>query len=181
MDYLVDDAALDAAAFLALANSVWPGEYDVEKTRQALGKTLNITAYHQGQLIGCLRILTDGCYFGTITEVLVLPAFQKQGVGSQLLSLARAHTPTLLYFGAKPGVMRLCLSRKNTWADIREQTTLGSLFSLGSYAIRRSAEEPGEGRLQDVGRSPAFRQRQAWAAGREGAFLVPFLPGKARL
>ena len=33
----------------------------------------------------------------------VLPAFQKQGVGSQLLSLARAHTPTLLYFGAKPG------------------------------------------------------------------------------
>ena len=103
MDYLVDDAALDAAAFLALANSVWPGEYDVEKTRQALGKTLNITAYHQGQLIGCLRILTDGCYFGTITEVLVLPAFQKQGVGSQLLSLARAHTPTLLYFVAKPG------------------------------------------------------------------------------
>ena len=90
MRYLVDDAALDPAAFLALANSVWPGEYDVEKTRQALGKTLNITAYHQGQLIGCLRILTDGCYFGTITEVLVLPAFQKQGVGSQLLSLARA-------------------------------------------------------------------------------------------
>ena len=33
----------------------------------------------------------------------MLPAFQKQGVGSQLLSLARAHTPTLLYFGAKPG------------------------------------------------------------------------------
>ena len=75
----------------------------MEKTRQALSKTLNITAYHQGQLIGCLRILTDRCYFGTITEVLVLPAFQKQGVGSQLLSLARAHTPTLLYFGAKPG------------------------------------------------------------------------------
>ena len=103
MRYLVDDAALDPAAFLALANSVWPGEYDLEKTRQALDRTLNITAYHQGRLIGCLRILTDGCYLGTITEVLVLPAFQKQGVGSQLLSLARAHTPTLLYFGAKPG------------------------------------------------------------------------------
>ena len=55
---------------VALANSVWPGEYDLEKTRQALGRTLNITAYHQGRLIGCLRILTDGCYFGTITEVL---------------------------------------------------------------------------------------------------------------
>ena len=102
MDYLVDDAALDAAAFLALANSVWPGEYDVEKTRQALGKTLNITAYHQGQLIGCLRILTDGCFFGTIPEILVLPEYRRQGVGSRLLALARASTPTLLYFGAQP-------------------------------------------------------------------------------
>ncbi len=102
MDYLVNDVTLDAAAFPALANSVWPGEYDIEKTRKALGRTLNITAYRQGQLIGCLRILTDGYFFGTITEVLVLPAFQKQGVGSQLLALARAHTPTLLYFGAKP-------------------------------------------------------------------------------
>lgn len=32
MDYLVNDVTLDAAAFLALANSVWPGEYDIEKT-----------------------------------------------------------------------------------------------------------------------------------------------------
>lgn len=103
MHYQVDDAALDAAAFLALANRVWPGDYNVEMTRQALARTLNITAYHQGQLVGCLRILTDGYFFGTITEVLVLPEFQKQGVGSRLLALARAHTPTLLYFGAKPG------------------------------------------------------------------------------
>ena len=104
MDYLVDDAALDAAAFLALANSVWPGEFDVEKTRQALSKTLNITAYHQGQLIGCLRILTDGCFLGTITELLVRPEYQRRGLGSYLLRLAAENTPTMLYFGAQPGL-----------------------------------------------------------------------------
>lgn len=53
---------------------------------------------------GCLRILTDGYFFGTITELLVLPEYQKHGVGSKLLQLAKEASPTILYFGAQPGV-----------------------------------------------------------------------------
>ena len=48
-------------------------------------------------------MLTDGYFFGTITELLVLPAYQRRGVGSRLLQLAREAAPTLLYFGAQPG------------------------------------------------------------------------------
>ena len=55
-------------------------------------------------LLAVLRILSDGYYFGTITELLVLPKYQKQGVGSKLLQLAKDNTPTLLYFGAQPRV-----------------------------------------------------------------------------
>lgn len=69
-----------------------------------MSKTINITAYDNEVLIGCLRILTDGYYFGTITELLVLPEYQKQGVGSKLLQLAKDNTPTMLYFGAQPGI-----------------------------------------------------------------------------
>ncbi|MGO1044700.1 GNAT family N-acetyltransferase [Clostridioides difficile] len=101
MEYIVDDYELDAKVFLSLANSVWPGKYDVEKTQKALKKTINITAYEEKQLIGCIRILSDGYYFGTITELLVLPEFQKKGIGSKLLDLAKIHTPTSLYFGAQ--------------------------------------------------------------------------------
>ena len=104
MEYIVNDRALSAPAFLSLANHVWPGEYDAAKTQQALEKTINITAYERNQLIGCIRILSDGYYFGTITELLVLPSYQNKGIGSKLLDLAKAHTPTLLYFGAQPGV-----------------------------------------------------------------------------
>ena len=104
MEYIVDDKALDAREFLALAGAVWPGDYDEEKTARALQRTINITAREQGRLVGSLRILTDGCYFGTITELLVLPAYQKQGIGSRLLQLARENTPTMLYFGAQPGL-----------------------------------------------------------------------------
>lgn len=101
MEYRVDDRALSAAQFLAFVQQVWPGDYDAARTQEALCRTLNLTAYDGGQLVGCLRILTDGCYFGTITELLVLPACQGRGIGSALLRLAREHTPTQLYFGAE--------------------------------------------------------------------------------
>ena len=102
MEYKVDDKQLDARVFIDFVNKVWPGKYDEGRTAAALSKTLNITAYDGEMLVGCLRILTDGYFFGTITEMLVLPEYQRQGIGSRLLRLARENTPTMLYFGAQP-------------------------------------------------------------------------------
>ena len=106
MEYIIDDRQLEAAGFIAFVNKVWPGRYDEIKTSAALAKTINITAYEDGMLIGCLRILTDGYYFGTITELLVLPDYQNRGIGSKLLQLAKENTPTALYFGAQPDAER---------------------------------------------------------------------------
>ena len=85
MDYKVDDRELSALVFISFVNQVWKGDYDIEQTKSALSKTLNITAYDNKKLVGCLRILSDGYYFGTITELLVLPEYQQQGIGSRLL------------------------------------------------------------------------------------------------
>ena len=104
MRYLVDDRELTVEDFLVLADQVWPGTYDVERTRQALRRTLDLTAYDGDRLVGCLRILSDGCFFGTITELMVSPELQRHGIGSELIRLAKANAPTLLYFGAQPGV-----------------------------------------------------------------------------
>lgn len=104
MDYRVDDKQLNASVFLSFVNQIWPGVYEAERTQDALSRTLNITAYDGEKLAGCLRILSDGYYFGTITELLVLPEYRNKGVGSRLLQLAKASTPTMLYFGAQPGV-----------------------------------------------------------------------------
>ena len=103
-EYKVDDKGLKAQIFISFVNKVWKGNYDIDKTEAALSKTLNITAYDSNMLAGCLRILTDGYFFGTITELLVLPEYQKHGVGSKLLQLAKEASPTILYFGAQPGV-----------------------------------------------------------------------------
>lgn len=104
MKYKINDQDLSSSTFIPFVNGIWPGEYNSDKTQAALSKTLNITAYDDETLVGCLRILTDGYYFGTITELLVLPEYQRQGIGSRLLQLVRDNTPTMLYFGAQPGL-----------------------------------------------------------------------------
>ncbi len=102
MEYKINDTELDASVFISFVNNIWLGDYDIDKTQSALSKTLNITAYDGKTLVGCLRILSDDYFFGTITELLVLPKYQKQGIGSKLLQLAKSNTSTMLYFGAKP-------------------------------------------------------------------------------
>lgn len=128
MEFKVNDSDLDAAAFIRFATQIWNGDYDPIKTQAALSKTLNITAYDSNDLVGCLRILTDGYFFGTITELLVLPAYQNRGIGSRLLQLARENTPTLLYFGAQPQAEKFY--EKN-----------GCLKSLQSYIIHKSLDD----------------------------------------
>ena len=104
IEYKVDDKEMNASFFISFVNQIWQGDYNIERTQAALSKTINITAYDGNVLVGCLRILSDGYYFGTITELLVLPEYQHQGIGSKLLQLAKDNTPTMLYFGAQPGI-----------------------------------------------------------------------------
>lgn len=125
IEYKVNDKELNASIFISFVNRIWADDYDMDKTQTALTKTLNITAYDNKMLIGCLRILTDGYFFGTITELLVLPEYQKQGIGSKLLQLAIENTPTILYFGAQPGVEEFY--EKN-----------GCQRSLQSYVIKKN-------------------------------------------
>lgn len=102
VEYRWNEPGPEAGEFLEFVQQVWPGDYDRSRTAEALGRTINLTARENGRLVGCLRILTDGYFFGTITELLVLPEYQRRGIGRSLLELARRNTPTMLYFGAQP-------------------------------------------------------------------------------
>ena len=44
------------------------------------------SAYAQGQLVGFARVISDGCLHAFITEMIVRPEFQNQGVGTALLA-----------------------------------------------------------------------------------------------
>jgi ribosomal protein S18 acetylase RimI-like enzyme len=103
ISYRADDRELSAADFLLLVQKVWPGDYDAELTQQALQRTMNCTAWDNSMLVGCSRVLTDGYFFGTMPEVLVDPAYQRQGIGRCLMELAWENCPTSLFLGAQAG------------------------------------------------------------------------------
>ena len=123
--YVVDDKELAVGQFLSLAQRTWPGDYDPERVAEALKKTLNVTAWDENTLIGSVRILSDGYFFGTIPEILVDPEYQGHGIGRRLMELAWKSSPTSLFFGAQPG--------KEAFYE-----SLGYEPSLPSYARRKA-------------------------------------------
>ena len=96
------------AAFESLAISQQTEHFIVAALRAAGALTVSLVAESGGQVIGHIGfspvVLSDGtpAWYG-LGPVSVLPPFQRQGVGRALMDLARAHAPTPLYFGAKPG------------------------------------------------------------------------------
>lgn len=100
---LAEEPDLSAEEFLDLAQRVWPRDYSPSLAQEALRRTINLTARDAGRLIGCVRILTDGYFFGTIPEILVDPVYQRRGIGRTLMERAWERSPTSLVFGAQPG------------------------------------------------------------------------------
>ena len=98
-----EDDALTVEDFLTLANLVWPRAYDADRAAHALALTQNFVARADQLLIGCVRILSDGYFFGTIPEILVHPSWRRQGIGRALIEVAWELSPTGLFFGAQPG------------------------------------------------------------------------------
>ena len=98
------DQSLSAESFLGLARKVWPRVYDEQLARVALTCTLNFTAWDSDQLAGCVRVLSDGYFFNCVTEIMVDPAYQKRGIGRELMRRALESAPgRKLFLGAQPG------------------------------------------------------------------------------
>ncbi|MDR0370946.1 MAG: GNAT family N-acetyltransferase [Prevotellaceae bacterium] len=46
-----------------------------------------VSAYSQNELIGCGRIISDGYLHAFITEMIIHPCYQRQGVGKNILNM----------------------------------------------------------------------------------------------
>lgn len=99
----IDTTGVTAESFLALAKRVWPRSYDSAAIDGALQKTINIGAWDGPALVGSVRVLTDGYLFSTVPEIFVDPAYQRRGIGAELMRRALAAAPSnTLVFGAQP-------------------------------------------------------------------------------
>ena len=99
---------LDFQAVLDLYDSVdWTGYTSrPEMLEKALEHSLLVlAAFDSDRLVGLLRAVGDGHSIVFIQDILVLPAYQRQGIGRNLLEQATAHFP---------GIYQLHLLTENT-------------------------------------------------------------------
>ena len=97
----------DSSDFVALANRVWPRDYDEARAAEALIRTINIGAWDGLRLVGAVRVLSDGYLFSTIPEILVEPPYQRRGIGRELMRRALDLSPRgALFFGAQTQSVR---------------------------------------------------------------------------
>jgi len=96
-----------ASEFVALANRVWPRDYDIARAEEAITRTSNVGAWQGARLVGAVRVLSDGYLFSTIPEILVDPEYQRRGIGRELMRRALELAPRgALFFGAQPQSVR---------------------------------------------------------------------------
>ena len=66
--------------------------------RMISGSNLLVTARAEGQLVGLLRCLSDFCYRSFIADLAVGRAYQRKGIGRQLIQVARNQAPEARLF-----------------------------------------------------------------------------------
>ena len=64
---------------------------------------MNFAAWDGERLVGSVRVLTDGYFFACVSEILVDPAYQRRGIGRELMRRALDRAPRgKLFRGAQP-------------------------------------------------------------------------------
>ncbi|MCH5195390.1 MAG: GNAT family N-acetyltransferase [Oscillospiraceae bacterium] len=68
--------------------------------KNALNNAFHITTVRDnGRAIGMIRVLSDGSYANFITDVMVIPEYQKKGIGTELMRRTVDHMRSTLEEG----------------------------------------------------------------------------------
>ena len=84
------DNILTPEDFVRLRTATGFADIPLEHVRKALQNGLiNVSAIKDGELIGMGRLVGDGAMYWYLQEIVVLPKYQRQGIGAQLLEFAK--------------------------------------------------------------------------------------------
>lgn len=80
------DNVLRAEEFVMLRTKVGLLETPVEQAQKAIDNSLFVvSAVHEGRTIGMGRLVGDGVMYWYLQEIVVLPEYQRQGIGTRIV------------------------------------------------------------------------------------------------
>ena len=80
------DNILQAEDFVRLRIETGFAEIPVEHARKALKNgLLNVSAIYNGELVGMGRLVGDGAMYWYLQEIIILPEFQRKGIGTMIV------------------------------------------------------------------------------------------------
>lgn len=86
-------ADFDAILQVYAANR-WSHARDPGRLRIALGRAdLALVAVRDARVVGFVRTMSDGAFAVYIADILVMPEFQRQGIGKMMLKAVLDHYP----------------------------------------------------------------------------------------
>ena len=93
------DNILQAEDFIRLRIEAGFVEIPLEHARKALQNgLLNVSAIYHGELVGMGRLVGDGAMYWYLQEIVILPQFQRKGIGTMivnhLVDYAKANSTT---------------------------------------------------------------------------------------
>ncbi len=81
------DNILQAEDFVRLRIEAGFVEIPVEHARKALQNgLLNVSAIYNGELVGMGRLVGDGAMYWYLQEIIILPDFQRKGIGTMIVN-----------------------------------------------------------------------------------------------
>lgn len=81
------DNILQAEDFVRLRIQAGFAEIPVEHARKALQNGLiNVSAIYNGELVGMGRLVGDGAMYWYLQEIIILPQFQRKGIGTMIVN-----------------------------------------------------------------------------------------------
>ncbi len=81
------DNILQAEDFIRLRIETGFAQIPVEHARKALQNGLiNVSAVYHGELVGMGRLVGDGAMYWYLQEIIILPEFQRKGIGTMIVN-----------------------------------------------------------------------------------------------
>jgi GNAT superfamily N-acetyltransferase len=92
LGYELSEERIDpVAAHAYLARSYWSPGIGIDKVLQAIGNSMCLAVWHEGEQVAFARIVSDYTTFAYLADVYVLEDHRGHGIASAMLDYLRVH------------------------------------------------------------------------------------------